>query len=146
MKWALTSGMLYGTPGRKYPLEKPERRPAIASDDGVIIMWTATVPIANIITFIYRKDDLEVCIYATQKFDPENKKNIFISAPLLPGFSTYMKIIGNIKDGNKENYTPTKEEIESIRIHLREALPLWRKDSPDPGFISTDYQITRVSC
>ncbi|GBQ30626.1 hypothetical protein AA12717_3542 [Gluconacetobacter sacchari DSM 12717] len=146
MKWTLTSGMLYGTPGRKYPLKKPQRCQAIASDDGVIIMWTVTVPIANIRTLVYRKGALEVCIYATQDLDPENKKNMFVSAPLRPGFATYMKIIGNIEDGNKEDYTPTKEEIDSIRVHLHEALPLWRKDRPDPGFIPTNYEITEVSC
>ncbi|GBQ30623.1 hypothetical protein AA12717_3541 [Gluconacetobacter sacchari DSM 12717] len=146
MKWTLTSGMLYGTPGGKNPLEKPERRPAIASDDGVIIMWTATVPIANIITLVYRKDELEVCIYAIREFDPENEKNIFVSAPLRPGLATYMKIIGNIEDGKKEYYTPTKEEIDSIGIHLHEALPLWRKDPPESGFITTKYEITEVSC
>lgn len=130
MKWIFGKGIIEpgGLAGKGY--NAAVERPAIISDDGVTVVWRKTIPEANIFTLVYQKNSMESVFYIENNYieDDLNVSVIGVSAP-----RQYYQI-KHTCDGSfaRTSYTPSPEEIEDVKQHLREALPLWSHSPKSP--------------
>lgn len=130
MKWIFGKGIIEpgGEAGKGY--KAAVERPAIVSDDGVTIMWRTTIPEANIYTLIYQKNSMESVFYIENNY-VEDDVTVFVIGVSASG--QYYKI-KQAHDGSftRVSYAPSLEEIEDVKQHLREALPLWSHSLESP--------------
>ncbi|GEN58479.1 hypothetical protein [Acetobacter nitrogenifigens] len=136
MKWRLAQGMIWGKLDNPYPMKKPEVRPAMESDQGVVIMWTKTSPVVGMRTLVLRKGNFEAVAYAIDEVI--NDETIRVSLILDPKFAKFWKILTYL--GEKAEYSPSNDELKCVSASLEEALPLWRGAPGSGAYYSDRYK------